>query len=249
MQFDLTTFVLEMLNFLILVWLLKHFFYQPVLAIIEKRKAATAQIMNDATNIQQEAEVLKAQYELKLGELDKEYATQKARINEEMANERTDRLTSLEADMANERKRREALEERKRSQLESTLERQAIHLASRFATRLLERVAGPELNTKLADLAISELESLTDDKKETFLAIVRDSKSTPKIVSAYPLGESQRTALTNALSQFAGRPLEPEFSEDPILKAGVSIVVGSWVLMANLNDELSFFNGNHNHDS
>lgn len=243
MEFDLTTFALEILNFLVLVWLLKHFFYQPVLTIIEKRQAATEQIMLDATSIQQEAEGLKGQYETKLADLDKEYATQKARIDEEMASERTRRLSSLEADIAMERKRRETVEERKRSQLESSLERQAIDLAARFATRLLERVAGPELNAKLVDLAISELPSLTGDKQESLRTILHNV-GTVKIVSAYPLDEPKRTALTNALNQYAEQSLVPEFSEDPLLKAGVSIMAGSWVLMANLRDELSFFTGN-----
>ncbi|MCW8820599.1 MAG: F0F1 ATP synthase subunit delta [Sulfurovum sp.] len=249
MEFDLTTFVLEMLNFLILVWLLKHFFYQPVLTIIEKRQAATEKIMVDATNIQEEAEGLKSQYETKMAELDKEYATQKARIDEEMSAERMKRLASLDADIAIERKRRETLEEQKRSELERALERQAIHLAARFATRLLERVSGPELNAKLIDLAINELNSLTGDKQKTLRNILHDSGSTLKVVSAYHLDEQQRTALTNALSQFSGQALVPEFSEDPALKAGISIMAGSWVMMANLRDELSFFTGNFEHDS
>lgn len=249
MEFDLTTFALEVLNFLVLVWLLKHFFYQPVLAIIEKRQAATEQIMVDATNIQEEAEVLKVQYETKMAELDKEYATQKDHIDEELSAERVRRLASLDADIAIERKRRETLEEQKRSELERALERQAIHLAARFATRLLERVAGPELNAKLVDLAINELNSLTGDKQKTLRNILHDSGSTLKVVSAYHLDEQQRAALTNALSQLSDQSLVPEFSEDPILKAGVSIMAGSWVMMANLRDELSFFTGNLEHDS
>ena len=33
----------------------------------------------------------------------------------------------------------------------------------------------------------------------------------------------------------------PEFSEDAVLKAGICIMAGAWVLMANLRDELGFF--------
>lgn len=248
MEFDSTTFALEILNFLILAWLLKHFFYQPVLAIIEKRKVATELVMSDAANVRRDAEVLKNRYEAKLSELDKEYATQKARVDEEMAAERTRSLASLEADVAMERERREKLEERKRGELELALERQAMRLAARFATRLLERVAGPELNAKLADLVIGELEALTGDKQETLRDILRDSGSTLKIISAYRLDEQRSAALTRALSQFSGQSLTPEFSEDSSLKAGVSILAGSWALMANLRDELSFFAGNFKHD-
>lgn len=249
MEFNLTTFALELLNFLVLVWLLKRFFYQPILTVIEKRQAATAQIIMDAKGVKQEAEVLKSQYETHLAELDKEYATAKARIDEEIAVERTRRLSALEAEIAMEHKRHEGLKDRERSELERSLERQAIQLAARFATRLLERAAGPELNAKLADLAISELEVLTDDKREALRAVLHDLESSIKVVSAYPLDKPQRTAFAHALSQLTGRPLVPEFSEDALLMAGVYIMTGSWVLMANLRDELSFFSGNLEHEN
>ena len=63
MQFDLTTFALEVLNFLVLVWLLKRFFYQPVLAVIEARRAAGAAILDEAHASQRAADAMKAQCE------------------------------------------------------------------------------------------------------------------------------------------------------------------------------------------
>lgn len=249
MDFDLTTFVLEVFNFLVLVWLLKRFFYQPVLAVIEKRQNATEQIISDAKDIQHEAEVLKSEYETHLAKLDKEYATEKARIDENIAVERKKRLTLLEAEIATERKRREALQDREHRELENVLESQAIQLASRFATRLLERLAGPELNAKLAELAIKELESLPADKKEALHAVLHDPLSNVNVVSAYALDGLQRTSFTEVLAQLAGRSLMPKFSEDATLKAGVSVMAGSWVLMANLRDELSFFTGNLEYES
>lgn len=248
MEFDLTTFILEMLNFLILVWLLKHFFYQPVLAIIEKRQAETKKIIADATNMQHDAETLKKQYQTKMAELDNEYAIQKARIDAEMSDERAKRLASLDADIATERKRREKLEVQKRSEHEQALEHQAIQLGARFATRFLDRVAGPELNAKLVDLTIDEINSLTGEQQQTLLNILHDSGSTLKVVSAYDLNEQQRTALTNTLSQFAGQPIVLEFSKNPALKAGLSMMAGSWSMTANLRDELNFFTGNLEHE-
>ena len=38
MEVDWTTFALEIINFLILVWILKRFFYHPVLDIIARRR-------------------------------------------------------------------------------------------------------------------------------------------------------------------------------------------------------------------
>ena len=38
MELSGSTFVLEIINFLILVWILKRFLYKPVLGVIAKRR-------------------------------------------------------------------------------------------------------------------------------------------------------------------------------------------------------------------
>jgi F-type H+-transporting ATPase subunit b len=247
MEFDWMTSVLEALNFLVLVWLLKHFFYRPVLAVIEARQAETAKVIADAEAVRREAEGLKNDYQARLADVDKDRATAKSALDEEIAGERARRLAALEAKIGEERGRHEAVEARQRGELELALERQALASAARFATRLLERLAGPELEAKLADLALSELAAQTPDKLEALRTALQEPEVSIKVVSAYPLDEARRAAFTQTISRLAGRTLAPEFGEDATLKAGVSIMAGSWVLMANLRDELGFFAGTVDH--
>lgn len=241
------TFALEALNFLVLVWLLKRFFYRPVLSMIEARQAATAKTIADAEAVRRDAEGLKSEYQTHLAEMDKERAAAKARIDEDIAAERARRLTSMEAEIAEERRRRETLEARERSELELAMERKAMAIATRFAARLLERLAGPELEVKLADLALSELNAERPEELEALRTALREVGGSIKVVSAYPLDEARRAAFTRTLSALAGRELMPTFGEDAVLKAGVCIMAGSWVLMANLRDELNFFAGTFDH--
>lgn len=241
MGFDWTTFALEVLNFLVLVWLLKRFFYRPVLATIEARRAGTAKTIADAEAVGREAERLKAEYRAHLAQVDKERAAAKGRLDAEIAAERSRRLAAVVAEIAEERKRRVALEAREKSEIELALERQATVIAARFAARFLERLAGPELEAKLADLALSELDAEGSDKLEALHMALKDPGVSIKVVSAYALDEARRAAFTEALSKLAGRALAPKFAEDTALKAGVCIMAGSWVLMANLRDELNFF--------
>lgn len=247
MEFDWTTVALEAINFLVLVWLLKRFFYRPVLAVIEARRAETAKTIADAETVRREAEELKSEYQARLAVVDQERAAAKSRLDEEIAAERARRLATLETGLADERKRRETLEARERSEREAALEQQALAIAARFATRLLDRLAGPELETKLVDLALSELDTQSTAKLEALRAALREPGASIKVVTVYPLDAARRAAFTQSLSALAGRPLTPEFIEDAILKAGVCIMAGSWVLMANLRDELKFFSETFDH--
>ncbi len=241
MEFDWTTFALEILNFLVLVWVLQRFFYQPVLAVIEARRAESQKIITDAEALRGEAERLKGQYQAHLAEVDKDRAAAKARLDEEIAAERTRRLAALEAEMAAERQRREALAARERSELELALEQQAVGIAARFTTRLLERLAGPELEAKLVDLTLGELDTQAPEQPDGLSAALRNPGVTVKVVTAYPLDEVRRAAFSHTLGRLAGQIVAPKFAEDAMLKAGCCIMVGSWVLMANLRDELNFF--------
>lgn len=247
MEFEWTTFALEVLNFLVLVWLLKHFFYRPVLAVIEARRAETAKILSDAEAVRCEAEGLKSDYLARLAEAEKDRVAAKAKLDEEIAAEQVLRLADLDAKIAGERLRREAVEARERAELVLALERQALVGACRFATRLLERLAGPELDAKLADFALGELAALSPDKSAALVQAMQEPEAGIEVLSAFPLNEARRSAFTQILGQLAGRPLTPEFGEDATLKAGVCIMAGSWALMADLRDELAFFTGTHNH--
>ena len=63
MNFDWTTFALEAINFLILVWLLKRFLYRPILDAVARRQAAVARTLADAEAARVDAARLREEYE------------------------------------------------------------------------------------------------------------------------------------------------------------------------------------------
>jgi F-type H+-transporting ATPase subunit b len=94
---------------------------------------------------------------------------------------------------------------------------------------------------------LSELVTKPPDKLEALRAALREQGVGVQVVTAYSLDETRRSAFAQAFSQLAGRPVTPSFTEDPVLRAGTCVRAGSWVLMANLRDELSFFSEMFDH--
>ena len=241
------TALLEVLNFLVLVWLLKRFFYRPVLAVIDKRQADSEKIITDAEAQRREADALKSEYESRLAGAGKDRDLAMARLKEEIAKERERRLDAVAAEADADRQRRQMLAAREAGEREAALEREAVAIASRFATRILDRLAGPELEAKLADLALDELGADAQEKLAALSTALRDPDVSIKVVTAYSLDAVRRAAFATVLGKLAGREVAPQFYEDPALKAGVCLMAGSWVLMANLRDELNFFAGTLEH--
>ncbi len=72
MELSWSTFVLELINFLVLVWILKRFLYKPILEVIARRKAGIEQVRAEAEDLHASAEQLRQQYEGRLAAWNRE---------------------------------------------------------------------------------------------------------------------------------------------------------------------------------
>src|SRR5665647_3755722 len=70
MQINWFTVIAQVLNFLILVWLLKRFLYKPILNAIEAREKKVADQLSDAESKKEEANKELTQYQQKNEEFD-----------------------------------------------------------------------------------------------------------------------------------------------------------------------------------
>ena len=58
MALDWMTFVLELINFLVLIWILNRFLYRPLMNVIAQRKAAIHKTLSDAEVTRSAAQAL-----------------------------------------------------------------------------------------------------------------------------------------------------------------------------------------------
>jgi F-type H+-transporting ATPase subunit b len=242
-DFDWSTFFLEIINFLILVWILKRFLYHPILGVVAKRRADIEKAMADAKRIEAEAGELKQQSQHELAQWEEEKDAAKAQLREELAAERERLMTELETAVAEERERRRVLDERHQRDFKRGVEEQAIEQGAAFAARLLSRMATPELEARLYALLLEDLRGLrAEDKRAVADAAVMPGLQL-KVQSAFALDAAKRAELAHALSEVAGKTLPVEYRENPELLAGFLVSIGPWILHANLRDELKFFGG------
>jgi F-type H+-transporting ATPase subunit b len=241
MEFNWTTFVLEIVNFLVLVWLLKHFFYQPVLGVIARRRAGIEKTLADARTTQAEAQALKQTYEARAAEWSKEKDAARAKLAEELSAERERAMEALRTSLANEREKAKVLDEKREAESRRMAEEQAISLGAAFSARLLGRFATPELESRLVAVTLEELPRLPAAQVQALAANAQNGAMKLTVTSAYPLDEDRRKAIRASLSALVGHPVKPDFGANPELLAGLRVSLGAWVLHANLRDELEFF--------
>ena len=243
MEVDWTTFALEIINFLILVWILKRFFYHPVLDIIARRRIGIEKDMADAKAIEEKAQALKQQYENRLDDWEKEREGARAKLAEEISRERAHQMAGVNAALEAERERNRVLDERHRQELRRTVEEQALAQGAAFSARILSRLADESLDERIVAAMVADLQRLTFAQKQTLAIAAAAAGVNMQVVTARPLSEVARTQLTDAMAEALQRALPPEYAVDESLIGGVRVSIGPWVLHANLRDDLQFFAG------
>lgn len=237
MGLDWSSFALEVINFLILIWILTHYFYRPVATVIERRRQAIQTRLRDADDVQAKAATLQRQYETRLAEWEAEKRQQREVWISELTAEKARQMEAFHQTLAAERQQAEVLDQRRLRAREAELEQIALGLAGRFAAKMLERVAGPELEARLVDLFIDDLSGVSQDQWD----LVGEAPGEALVCSAFPLDEGDRARLQQALAARMSRSLGFRFVVDPALIAGLRFELGPLSLGANVRDEMDFF--------
>jgi F-type H+-transporting ATPase subunit b len=243
-----TTFILEIINFLVLVWVLKRLFYAPVKRAIAARRAAVEKTLGDAESSKREAQDLQTRYEGRLREWEMEKEQQKETFRKELSEERAKQLKLTENLVAEEREKAKVQQEKKDAERRINEEREAMKQALEFTSRLLKDIACPELEGKIVELVQKQVSSTERESLLSSAARLWDHGAAVRVRSAYCLTEPQRGALTAILKNKLGTEAPIEFAVDRDLLAGLEIMVGSYVLRANLRDELQYFSAMRNHE-
>jgi len=225
MKVDWFTVVAQVLNFLILVWLMKRFLYKPILRAIDAREKRIAGELAEADARKAEA---------------REERDAFRRKNEELAQHRASLWKKAEDDADAERRRllEEARQEADamRARRLETLRRDARDLHDAVGIRVRDEVfaiarkaladlSGTSLEERMGEVFIRRLREM-DGPAKTDLAQALTTASEPaRIVSAFALPAEQCAAIRKALNETFSADLPVRFETDPDLVSGIALAV------------------------
>lgn len=240
MELNWTTFILEVLNFFVLIWLLTRFFYRPVKKVIESRKKDIELKMHDADEIQQKAHELEAKYRNRIEDWEREKEELRSSFMEDLEKEKQTIYKRFSQQMDGEREHMIEQEKQKNEETVMKAQSEAFSISLKFVSKLLERLSGPDLEKKLIALTIEQLSS---DNLVKSVHNIGENYETLKVVcrSAFQLDTDQRNIITEKIKEIFQKELSLNFEQDSTLISGIEIMLGSYVIQANLKSELQFF--------
>ena len=219
MRFDWSTLLLQTINVLVLIWLLRRFLFRPVLDIIVARKEAAEKLLADAAaereRAQSEAEKI-ARGEAQLA-ADRNHILADAHAAAE--SERAQLFERANHEAAEAREAALSRLEQERQQMRRELEAEARSLAVTIASRLLDRVPSRALNAAMLQSLDTWLGSLPSEP----LRHLSRSDGSLEVVTAAPLDTESQTACAEILERRLGSKPALRFSCDPSLIAGIEL--------------------------
>lgn len=240
MELNWTTFALEMINFLALLWILKRFLYRPVMQTLTERRAGIERTLAEAQATEAHASAMQQQFQSRLADWEQEKAAARRRFQTELEAERARQMEALAKILATERERSAAQDAHRLETQRRELATHASTEARQFASALFARLAGPELEGQLVQLFIEELAALPEER----LSAVRAGQNglgQGILSSAFELSLEQRQQLSNAIDARLGKAIALDFVVEPDLLAGARLALGAWQLDFSLAGELGIF--------
>ncbi|MFB9869699.1 F0F1 ATP synthase subunit delta [Vreelandella sulfidaeris] len=241
MLIDWFTVGAQVLNFIILVWLMKRFLYQPVLNAIAAREQKIAAALADAADTKAEAHKQKSEFEQKNLAFEQQRADllQQATDSATAEGERLRTEAALVADKAN-AARAKALST-DTQHLHAEIIRHTQQQAFDIARRVLSDLANTSLEQRASDVFIQRLQNADGETLASLSKALTDaSESTPALLrSAFILPASQQSAIQTALEDKLGHSIVLRFETSPDLIAGIEISAQGQKLAWSIADYLS----------
>jgi F-type H+-transporting ATPase subunit b len=223
MLIDWFTVGAQTLNFVILVWLMKRFLYQPILDAIDAREKRIALELADADAKRVEAKKERDEFQQKNEVFDQQRAALLGKATEEAKAVRQRLLDDArQAADALATKRQEALRSDQRSMNES-LSRRAREEVFAIARKALADLAATSLEERMGEVFTRRLREM-DAKAKAGLGEALKTASEPALVrSAFDLPANQRAAIQNALNETFSADIPLRFATAPEVVCGIEL--------------------------
>lgn len=222
MTIDWITVTAQIVNFLILVWVLKRLLYQPVLDAMAAREQRIAERLDAAVlreHVAQDAAEDHRRARERLAE-DRERILSDARAAAEQ--ERTEAQAQTRLELADARAHWHKQLEAEKAEFLARLRLQAMEAVSAMARRALADLADTDLEAHMIDLFERRLKELDTETRQA----LQGHGAPLQVVTAFVLGDPTRERLTHSIKSSIGTDATVAFSRSAELICGIELIAG-----------------------
>jgi F-type H+-transporting ATPase subunit b len=239
MLIDWFTIGAQVINFIILVLLLKRFLYKPILHAIDEREKRIAAELADAAAKKAEARKERDEFQHKNEEFDQQRAGLLSQATDEAKIER-ERLLDEARKAADDlsAKRRETLRSDAHN-LNQAIARRTQQEVFAIARKALADLATTSLEKRLGEVFTRRLREMNAQTKAGLGEALKTASEPALIRSAFELPAEQRAVIQNALNETFSTAIRIRFETAPDLISGIELTANGQKVAWSIADYLT----------
>jgi F-type H+-transporting ATPase subunit b len=235
MKIDWFTVIAQLLNFMILVMLLKRYLYKPVLKAIQERENLISDQLAEAGKIKTESGRIREEYFSKKEALEKNQAAflEKAEKEAEEQRQRMLEVAKSEAEILRASLHKNLMEEQKNLQKEiSGSIQQEVFSVTR---KVISDLSGAQLENLIIRTFHNRLVGLPEEERMKFIDLTGSPGSRVVVTTSFPLSTELKEETIQRIKLFSTAP-EIKFSVSPVMIAGIMLECNGFSLSWNIQD-------------
>jgi F-type H+-transporting ATPase subunit b len=238
MLIDWFTVAAQAVNFLVLVWLLQHFLYKPILTALDAREHKIAATLAAAAAGQTEAQKSRDELTGKLKAFEDAHAARLAQSTLEVRKEREQLLDAAQREAADlVAKQRTAL----RADAASLTDQMTLLATTEvfsIAGKAFNDLASADLEERLGGVFTQRLRQMSKEAKATFATALEQSGMSAVIRTRSAMRDAEKATLRNAVNETFSADVHLAFETVPAADYGIDLSAGgqrlAWGIQAYL---------------
>lgn len=234
MQIDWLTAIAQIINFLVLMWLLKRFLYHPVIRAMDRREAGIAKRIQEAEQREQTAASQAEAYQDKLRDWEQQRIDRLGELDKEIEGRRQQRLEALRVEVDEKSQHWQRQVEQEKAEFLQTLKRQVIDSLQVVSRRTLADLANAPLEAQIVTIFLQRLKTLNEAMREK----LAHSGDRVEIITSFQLEPVLRDQLSRAIHETISKDAQVDFRQSPDLLCGIELKVADEQIGWNVRDYL-----------
>lgn len=221
MLIDWFTVAAQVVNFLILVYLLKRFLYQPIVRHMNEREEKIKHRLQQASDKRIEAEEKIEEFERKIDELEQLNQEKLEQARKEAQKRKKELLEEAKKEV--EKKRETWLESlnKEKETFAHELKQRSGQKILQIAQRALHDLADESLTNRLAEVLLDRIEELDQEARDKLARA--GEKNGITVRSTFELDASRKKRITTVLHDLCGKEAEVVYQADEKWPLGIEI--------------------------
>lgn len=224
MLIDWFTIIAEIINFLILVFLLRRFLYRPILDAMEAREQRVAALLDEAEQKRLAAEKERERFETKNKELQENFEQRRRDIESSLETWQKDALHTARKEVDTTLQSWRKTVEDDIEDFYKELRLFAVQQTYAIAQKAVQDLAGTDLETIMVHRFLEKMRKQEIRFDQLTEGTGGGVDSSAKLRSAFPLSMELQEQLRHHLQDYTQKKVPLKFETEPNLLSGIEIV-------------------------